>query len=135
MTAADGAPTHAPEDHTVQYALLIYGPEPQGEPDSQATSALMAEYEVFNQHLRDRGAYAAGEALWPTNTASSVRVRDGQTLTTDGPFAETKEALGGFYVVEAADLDEAIAYAARIPGARTGTVEIRPVVDFSAMPG
>jgi hypothetical protein len=119
----------------VQYALLIYGPEPQGEPDPQATSALMAEYEAFNQHLRDRGAYGTGEALWPTNTASSVRVRDGQTLTTDGPFAETKEALGGLYIVEAADLDEAIAYAARIPGARTGTVEIRPVVDFSAMPG
>jgi hypothetical protein len=119
----------------VQYALLIYGPERQSEPDPEETSAMMAEYEVFNQHLRDRGAYGAAEALWPTNTASSVRVRDGQTLTTDGPFAETKEALGGFYVVEAADLDEAIAYAARVPGAKTGTVEIRPVVDFSAMPG
>ena len=124
-----------PEEHLVQYALLIYGPEPEGEPDPQATAAMMAEYETFNQHLRDRGAYGAAEALWPTATASSVRVRDGQTLTTDGPFAETKEALGGFYVVEAADLDEAIGYAARIPGATSGTVEIRPVVDFAAMRG
>ena len=67
-------------------------------------------------------------------TATTVRVRDGQTMTTDGPFAETKEALGGFYLVEAKDLDEAIDLAARIPGAQVGSIEVRPVVDFSAMP-
>jgi hypothetical protein len=71
-----------------------------------------------------------GEALQPTATATTVRVRDGQTLSTDGPFAETKEVLGGFYIVEAADLDEAIGYAARIPGAKEGSIEVRPIVDF-----
>ena len=78
----------------------------------------MAGYNAFTEHLRSRGAMKAGEALEPTATATTVRVGDGQTITTDGPFAETKEALGGFYLVEAADLDEAIAYAAMIPGAQ-----------------
>ncbi len=86
------------------------------------------------QHVRERGALKAGEALHPSTTATTVRVRDGQTVATDGPFAETKEVLGGFYLVEAADLDEAIAYAAMIPGAVHGSVEVRPVFDFSAVP-
>ncbi len=78
----------------------------------------MAEYDAFTEHLRERGAMQAGEALDSTATATTVRVVDGRTITTDGPFAETKETLGGFYLVEAADLDEAIAYAAMIPGAQ-----------------
>ena len=82
--------------------------------------------------LRDKGQYVSGEALQPTATATTVRVRDGKTLTTDGPFAETKEALGGFYLVEAKDLDEALALGAACPGAKWGSIEVRPVVDFAA---
>ena len=89
----------------------------------------------FTQHLRDRGAILAGEALHSTATATTVRVVDGRTITTDGPFAETKETLGGFYLVEAADLDEAIAYAAMIPGARYGSIEVRPVWDYASIAG
>jgi hypothetical protein len=84
--------------------------------------------------LNANGAYRAGEALDSVATATTVRVRDGKTLTTDGPFAETKEALGGFYIVEAADLDEAIRYAAAIPGAMRGSIEVRPIFDWSAQP-
>ncbi len=118
----------------MQYALLIYGQDPADD-DPDAGMAEIAEYDRFTGHVRDRGVLRAGEALHPSTMATTVRVRDGQTLTTDGPFAETKEVLGGFYIVEAADLDEAITYAAMIPGARNGAVEIRPIVDFSAMPG
>ena len=115
----------------MQYILLIYGQELAEEPPLEAMAAVMADYNVFTQHLRDRGAWIAGEGLQPTATATTVRVTDGRTITTDGPFAETKETLGGFYLVEAADLDEAIAYAAMIPGAKDGSVEIRPILDYS----
>jgi hypothetical protein len=114
----------------MQYALLIYGAEPTEEMPEDAMLAEMADYNAFTRHIVERGAFKAGEALHATGSATTVRVRDGQTLTTDGPFAETKEALGGFYIVEAADLDEAIGYAARIPGARRGSIEVRPIVDF-----
>lgn len=114
----------------MQYALLIYGAEPTEEVGGEAMEAEMAEYNAFTRHIAERGAFKGGEALYPTTTATTVRVRDGRTLTTDGPFAETKEALGGLYIVEAADLDEAIGYAAMIPGARHGSVEVRPIVDF-----
>lgn len=115
----------------MQYALLIYGAEPTDDVPPEAIEAEMAGYNAFTQHVRDAGAFRGGEALHPIATATTVRVRDGQTLTTDGPFAETKEALGGFYVVEAADLDAAIAYAAMIPGAAYGSVEVRPIVDWA----
>ena len=95
-------------------------------------AAEFGEYAAFTALVRERGAYEAGEALQPTATATTVRVVDGQTVATDGPFAETKEALGGFYLVEAADLDEAIDYAARIPGARHGSIEIRPIYEIAA---
>src|SRR4026209_859979 len=104
----------------MQYALLIYTPEPTEAPPQEAMAAEMEEYNAFGQHLRDRNAMLGGEALDSTATATTVRVIDGKTITTDGPFAETKETLRGFYLVEAADLDEAIAYAATIPGARNG---------------
>ena len=91
----------------------------------------MQEYFAFTNELRDEGKYVAGDPLKPTATAHSVRVRDGQTMTTDGPFAETKEQLGGFYLIEARDLNEAIQVAAKIPSVRTGSIEIRPIVDFS----
>jgi hypothetical protein len=118
----------------VQYALLIYTPEPTDDVPPEAVAAEMAEYNAFTEHLRARGAMKGGEALDSTATATTVRVVDGRTITTDGPFAETKETLGGFYLVEAADLDEAIAYAAMIPGARHGCIEVRPVWDYN-IPG
>ena len=93
----------------MQYALLIYTPEPSDDVPPEVIAAEMAEYNEFTDHIRERGAMKAGEALDSTATATTVRVVDGKTITTDGPFAETKETLGGFYLVEAADLDEAIA--------------------------
>lgn len=116
----------------MRYALLIYTPEQTEQPPAEVMQAEIEGYNAFTTHVRDRGAYEAGEALDTTATATTVRVRDGKTLTTDGPFAETKEALGGFYIVAAADLDEAIAYAAMIPGARSGSVEVRPIYEWSA---
>lgn len=116
----------------MRYALLIYTAEPTEAPPPDVLQASIDGYNAFTAHVKDRGAYEAGEALDDTSTATTVRVRDGQTLTTDGPYAETKEALGGFYVVRAADLDEAIAYAAMIPGAMHGAIEIRPIFDWSA---
>ena len=116
----------------MQYLLLIYGPESEADDFSPET---MAEYDAFWKHVSERGALKAGEALHPVSTATTVRVRDGQTVATDGPFAETKELLGGFYIVDVADLDEALGYAAMIPGAKTGSVEVRPIVDFGALDG
>jgi len=92
---------------------------------------MMDDYGVFTKDLIASGKYVAGEALQSTATATTVRVRDGKTLATDGPFAETKEQLGGFYLIDATDLNEAIQIAARIPGARIGCVEVRPVVVFA----
>ncbi len=117
----------------MQYVLLIYTQEPTEEPTPEAIAAEMEGYNAFGEHLAARNAIRAGEALHPSTTATTVRVRDGQTVSTDGPFAETKEVLGGFYLVEAADLDEAIGYAAMIPGAQHGSIEIRPIVDFAAL--
>jgi hypothetical protein len=119
----------------MQYALLIYTPEPTEEVPQEQLGAEMEEYNAFGQHLRDRNAMLGGEALDSVATATTVRVVDGRTITTDGPFAETKETLGGFYLVEAADLDEAIGYAAMIPGARYGCIEVRPVWDYSSVSG
>jgi hypothetical protein len=119
----------------MQYALLIYNEEPTEDVPQELIQAEQAAYDVFTRHIRERSALVAGEALQPTATATTVRVVDGKTITTDGPFAETKESLGGFYLVEAADLDEAIAYAAMIPGARHGSIEVRPVWDYGAEMG
>jgi hypothetical protein len=130
VTAAPRTADPDTEAPAMQYALLIYTTEPTEEVPAEAMEAEMAEYNRFTQHVAERGAFKAGEALFPTAMATTVRVRDGQTLTTDGPFAETKEALGGLYIVEAADLDEAIGYAAMIPGAKHGSIEVRPIVDF-----
>jgi hypothetical protein len=116
----------------MQYLVLIYSEEPTEPPDPSQIGAVMEEYNAYTQMLRDRGAYVHGEALQPTSTATTVRVRDGRTMTTDGPFAETKEALGGFYLVEAKDLDEALALGGACPGAKWGSIEVRPVVDFAA---
>jgi hypothetical protein len=116
----------------MQYLVLIYSEESTEAPDPEQIGAVMEEYNAYTQMLRDRGAFVAGEALQPTATATTVRIRDGRTMTTDGPFAETKEALGGFYQVEAKDLDEALALGAACPGAKWGSIEVRPIIDFSA---
>ena len=117
----------------MRYLLLIYGPEVNADDSSpEEQVAVMEAYHAFTQHVKATGAYLGGEALEPTVTATTVRVRDGQTLTTDGPFAETKEALGGYYLVDAKDLDEAIDIAGRIPDAKTGSVEIRPIWEVPA---
>jgi hypothetical protein len=113
----------------MQYMLLIYGSENRDlSPEQQG--AEMQAYFALNAELRTQNALVYGEALMPSSTATTVRVRDGQHLVTDGPFAETREVLGGYYVVEAPDLDAAIAIAAKIPGAQDGSVEIRPLVVF-----
>jgi hypothetical protein len=117
----------------MRYALLIYTAEPTEPVPDEVLSAEFGAYAAFTQHVRDRGGYQAGEALLGTSTATTVRVVDGRTLTTDGPFAETKEALGGLYIVDAADLDEAIAYAAMIPGAKHGAIEVRPIWEVPTM--
>jgi hypothetical protein len=111
----------------MQYLLLIYENEKRF---SQGYAAAeMGEYRAFAQE--HASAIKGGHALKPTGTATTVRVRDGKPLTTDGPFAETKEQLGGFYLVEAGNQQEAVAMAAKIPGARFGSVEVRPIMTFS----
>jgi hypothetical protein len=116
----------------MRYLCLIYENEKQWESMPQADSeAVMGEYFAFTEGIRSNGNLVAGEALHPTATATTVRVRNGKISTTDGPFVETKEQLGGFYLIEAKDLNEAIQIAAKIPSARTGGIEVRPVVDFS----
>jgi hypothetical protein len=114
----------------MRYLLLIYNAESTDAVPQAEMFEQMNAYDAFTRDIAERGIYRAGEALQPTSTATTVRVRDGRTLTTDGPFAETKEQLGGFYVVEAKDLDEAIEAAARIPGAWIGSVEVRPIWDM-----
>ena len=116
----------------MQYILLIYSNEVESAKMSEAEQQKeYQEYFDYTAALRDSGAYVTGEALHEVKTATTVRVRDGKTLTTDGPFAETKEQLGGYYVVEANDLDEAIKWAAKIPGAKHGSIEVRPLVVFN----
>jgi hypothetical protein len=115
----------------MQYALLIYTEETPGAVPEDVMAAELEDYNRFTEDIQARGILRAGEALHPSSAATTVRVRDGRTLTTDGPFAETKEVLGGLYLVDASDLDEAIELAARIPGARHGSVEVRPVWEFS----
>jgi len=111
----------------MQYLLLIYENEAASDYGDQA---LMAEYGAFTQGIVQSGHFKAGDALQSVTKATTVRVKDGKTITTDGPFAETREQLGGYYAIEAKDLDEAIAIAARIPGARTGSIEVRPIMVF-----
>lgn len=113
----------------MQYMLLIYEKESGWATRSEAEQgAIFGEYMQLTQDIVKSGNFKAGDPLEPTTTASTVRVRDGKVLTTDGPFAETKEQLGGYYLVEAANLDEALGLAARIPSARWGSIEVRPVM-------
>ena len=110
----------------MKYLLAIYEDEKRwNNLKEDAMNAELGEYYAFGEQFKQ--AIQGGEALQPTATATTVRVRDGKRLTTDGPFAETKEQLGGFYLIEARDLNDAIQVAGRIPGARMGSIEVRPV--------
>lgn len=113
----------------MQYMLLIYHDEVRWEEDSEAErAAIYLEYRKLIEELTAKGSYRAGSQLKPTALATTVRVRDGKRLLTDGPFAETKEQLGGFMLVDVPDLAEAVAIAARIPAATGGSIEVRPLV-------
>lgn len=113
----------------MKYLLLIYENEGDFADASEAEQGkIFQEYMDYTRGIKKSGNYIGGEALQPIATATTVRQRNGKTVTTDGPFAETKEQLGGFYLVEAKDLDEAIKLAGGIPAVRTGTIEIRPIM-------
>ena len=115
----------------MQYMLLIYGDQNGWDSiGEEERGQIFQAYGAFTQELQGSGAMVAGDALQPTQTATTVRVRNDETLTTDGPFAETKEQLGGYYLIEAGSLDDAIEWAAKIPAARYGSVEVRPIMVF-----
>jgi hypothetical protein len=116
----------------MKYLCLIYDEEKKLESmPKDESDKFMGEYFAFTDGIKKSGHYVAGEALQPVQTATTVRLRNGKISTTDGPFAETKEQLGGFYMIEARDLNDAIQVAAKIPSARLGSIEVRPVIDFS----
>ena len=114
----------------MRYLLTIYGDETQMPERPEGATTMMDAYAQFSREVAEAGALAGGEGLQPTSTATTVRVRDGERLLTDGPFAETREQLGGFYLLDCENLDEAIEWAGKIPGAATGSVEVRPVMVF-----
>ena len=115
----------------MQYLLTVYRNEADyATMDAAAIKAMSDDYRAFTQSIIQSGHFKAGDALRDTSTATTDRVRDGKTLTTDGPFAETREQLGGYYLIEAQDLDTALAIAARIPGARVGSIEVRPIMVY-----
>ncbi len=113
----------------MKYALLIYS-DPTVEASEEEMAQVMDDYYKFTASINERGINLGGEALDGVDTATTVRVRNDETLTTDGPFAETKEVLGGFYLIDVPDLDEAIKVAAELPGSWHGSVEVRPVWDY-----
>ena len=120
----------------MKYILLIYENEKAWNSLSEGEQGkIYAEYRQLGEQLRSNGKWVTGSQLAPTNVATSVRVRDGKELITDGPFAETREQLGGFYLIDAKNLDEANAIAAKIPSARTGTIEVRPLIEHAAASG
>ena len=119
----------------MKYMLLIYSaPDAGPQWGTPERDLQMKRYFEFSNEVVEKGLFVAGDPLEDTNTATTVRVRDGKTLTTDGPFAETKEVLGGYYLIDVETLDEALEWAAKIPGAAYGTIEVRPVVtDYEAL--
>jgi len=118
----------------MQYLLLIYGNEAEAKKASKDEQMKMfGEYKVFSAELKGSGKMLGGEPLESVTTATTVRVKDGKTLRTDGPFAETREQLGGFYAIEAKDLEEAVMIAAKVPGAKYGCIEVRPIMKINAM--
>ena len=116
----------------MQYLLLIYDNETRMAAMTEAEQTkVMSDYRAYNEYLTAAGIFVGGDALQGTPTATSVRLRDGQVLNTDGPFAETKEQLGGYYLLECANLDQALEAASRCPTAKHGTIEVRPIMDWS----
>lgn len=116
----------------MKYLCLIYDEEKKlGGMSKTESDAFMGEYFAFTEGIRKSGHYVGGEALQPVQTATTVRLRNGKVSTTDGPFAETKEQLGGFYLINARDLDDAIQVASKIPSARLGSIEVRPIMEFN----
>src|SRR3954447_19052155 len=117
----------------MKYLLTIYADESRyATMTPEDSAALMQAYGAFGQAAQEAGVLLGGEGLKPTATATTVRVRDGEAMLTDGPFAETREQLGGFYLLECADLDEATRWAAKIPDAKRGSIEVRPVMEYEA---
>jgi hypothetical protein len=117
----------------MRYLLLLYGDESQWENASpEDIQREMEAYQAFDNEVREAGVFVAGEGLEPTNAATTLRIRGGETSLTDGPFAETREQLGGFYVLECKDRDEAVTWASKVPQGTEGSVEIRPVIDYEA---
>ena len=118
----------------MKYLLTIYNDESGfANATPEDVQQVMAAYEAFGREVTEAGAMLGGEGLQPSGTATTVQVREGNTITSDGPFADTREQLGGYYLLDCRDLDEAIRWAAKIPGALNGTIEIRPVMDYEAM--
>ena len=116
----------------MRYLCLIYGDEKWWDKASEAEKQQgMAEYNAFTENIKKNGNYVGGEALQPTTTAKAVRVRNGKISATDGPYVETKEQLGGYYLIKAKDLNDAVQVASRIPGAKHGTIEVRPIMEFN----
>ena len=116
----------------MRYLCLIYDEEKKvGAMSKSESEAFMGEYFAFTEAIQKSGHFLGGEALQPVQTATTVRVRNGKVSTTDGPFAETKEQLGGFYLINARDLNDAIQVASKIPSARLGSVEVRPIMEFN----
>jgi len=116
----------------MKYLCLIYDEEAKmGSMSKSEADAFMGEYFSFTEDIKKSGHYLGGNALQPVQTATSVRIRNGKLSTTDGPFAETKEQLGGYYLIEARDLNDAIQVAARIPSSKYGTIEVRPIMEFN----
>ncbi len=113
----------------MKYMLLIYS-NPDAQMTQEEIQAEMNAYWGFEEEVRKSGVHIAGEGLHPITAATTVRIRDGKTLTTDGPFAETREHLGGFYLIDVNNLDEAISWAAKIPTVNTGSIEVRPIMIF-----
>lgn len=117
----------------MRYLCLIYSDESQwGKLSKSDMDSMMSEYFAFTKDIQKSGHYVGGDELQPTQTATTVRVRNGKISTTDGPFAETKEQLGGYYLINAKDLNDAIQVAARIPSVRVGSIEVRPIMEHSA---
>jgi len=116
----------------MKYLCLIYDDEKKFAALSKPElDTMMVEYREFTNSVKQSGHWLAGEALQPVNTATTIRARNGKTSTTDGPFAETKEQLGGFYMIEARDLNDALQVASRIPSVKYGSIEVRPIMTFS----
>ncbi len=117
----------------MKYLCLIYADESLWQKMPKADGdTMVAEYRAYGEDIKKSGHYVGGNRLHPSHAATTVRIRNGKLSTTDGPFAETKEQLGGYYLVEAKDLNDAIQVASRIPGAKVGSIEVRPVFDMAA---